>query len=91
MTNPSQIELIRNNVGRSPRPLDLLVIFCGDTMRIKHWVTKDIFFNEPEREKVTKHIDRLKKSGWDVVVEDDASGVDEFEYCTQLNKLVRKI
>lgn len=60
-------------------------------MRIKYGITKDIFYNEPEREKVNKHIERLKKSGWDVVVEDDASGDVEFKYCAQLNKVVRKI
>jgi site-specific DNA-methyltransferase (adenine-specific) len=34
MTNPSQIELIRNDAGRSPRPLDAVVSLHGDCLSL---------------------------------------------------------
>lgn len=40
-------------------------------MEIKHWTVKDIFFDPIEREKVTKHVTRLVRSGRWVINDGD--------------------
>lgn len=52
-------------------------------MKIEGWMTKNIFYNEDEREKARKHIDKLVANGWS----DEGDSVDfEYLYCTQLIK-----
>ena len=55
-------------------------------MNIRTWQVKDIYFNESEREQVDKHIEKLKLSGWWIREEDTSTGIDEYEFCTQLHK-----